>query len=409
MTPAMLEKAVYAGSRSSSFSQAAEDIQKLAEANISSQRIRRATERIGNERAAQSARAQADYDAMHLPARRLAPEGSKVPEVACVQMDGGRMQIRERGSSQDKLEQPDAQDHTSGYWRETKVGCLLHMTSQISSTDPTPELPAIFTDHSKMRQMCSEIKGFSSPDEQGTNADSEQDNRQVGNQELEKHAPQVISRSVVASIKCSSRFGLQLAAAAYQQGFHAALRKAFLCDGQSANWKVWEKWFSHYTPIVDFIHALCYVFAAATAGIGQSKGWELYLQWAQWLWGGDVDLIIQALESEQKEIGVPAKEESTTTRRYNVARALTYLKNQRERMNYPEYRRQGLPITSSHIESTIKQINKRVKGTEKFWDRAAEAILHLTADHTGSSQLLAQFWAQRPASIASTRRYSVAV
>ena len=70
MTPAMLEKAVYAGSRSSSFSQAAEDIQKLAEANISSQTIRRATERIGNERPAQSARAQADYDAMHLPARR---------------------------------------------------------------------------------------------------------------------------------------------------------------------------------------------------------------------------------------------------------------------------------------------------------------------------------------------------
>ncbi len=31
------------------------------------------------------------------------------------------------------------------------------------------------------------------------------------------------------------------------------------------------------------------------------------------------------------------------------------------------YRRQVLPLTSSHIESAIKQINARVKGTEKFW------------------------------------------
>ena len=60
-------------------------------------------------------------------------------------------------------------------------------------------------------------------------------------------------------------------------------------------------------------------------------------------------------------------------------------------MNYPEYRRQGLPITSSHIESTIKQVNKRVKGSEKFWDRAAEAILHLAADHIGSHQFLDRF------------------
>jgi hypothetical protein len=44
--------------------------------------------------------------------------------------------------------------------------------------------------------------------------------------------------------------------------------------------------------------------------------------------------------------------------------ALRYLENQKSRMLYDQYRREGLPITSSHIESTIKQINRRVKGTE---------------------------------------------
>jgi hypothetical protein len=181
---------------------------------------------------------------------------------------------------------------------------------------------------------------------------------------------------------------------------NAATRKAFVCDGQSANWKLWEQWFSHYTPIVDFIHALCYVFAASTAA---DQGWELYLKWAQWLWQGDLALIIKELTEEQRTIGLPSRDESPTTRRYNIARALTYLANQGCRMDYPEYRRQGLPITSSHIESTIKQINKRVKGRKKFWDRAAEAILHLAADHIGSAQSLTRFWGERPATIASMR------
>ena len=61
-------------------------------------------------------------------------------------------------------------------------------------------------------------------------------------------------------------FGKQLAAAAWQRGFAAAPRKAFVGDGQDANWSVWRRHFSHYTPILDFIHAICYVFAAAVAG-----------------------------------------------------------------------------------------------------------------------------------------------
>ena len=41
------------------------------------------------------------------------------------------------------------------------------------------------------------------------------------------------------------------------------------------------------------------------------------------------------------------------------------------------YRRQGPPLTSSHTESAIKQINARVKGTEKFWRQTAAPSLSL--------------------------------
>jgi len=62
-------------------------------------------------------------------------------------------------------------------------------------------------------------------------------------------------------------------------------------------------------------------------------------------------------------------------------------------MNYPEYRRLGLPLTSSYVESTIKQIDRRVKGTEKFWCKdTSEAVLQLRADYLSDSQPLRSFW-----------------
>lgn len=64
-----------------------------------------------------------------------------------------------------------------------------------------------------------------------------------------------------------------------------------------------------------------------------------------------------------------------------VQKAVTYLTNNRARMDYPEYRRQGLPISSALMESLIKEINWRVTGTEKFWNDpdGANPILALKA------------------------------
>jgi hypothetical protein len=45
---------------------------------------------------------------------------------------------------------------------------------------------------------------------------------------------------------------------------------------------------------------------------------------------------------------------------------LGYLGNDKDKMAYDQCRRQGLPLTSSLMESVVKQVNNRVKGTEKF-------------------------------------------
>jgi hypothetical protein len=64
-----------------------------------------------------------------------------------------------------------------------------------------------------------------------------------------------------------------------------------------------------------------------------------------------------------------------------LAETLTYLQNNRSRMDYPRYRHEGLPVTSALIESLVKELNYRVKGSEKFWNDGpnGEAILQVRA------------------------------
>ena len=80
-----------------------------------------------------------------------------------------------------------------------------------------------------------------------------------------------------------------------------------------------------------------------------------------------------------------------------VARVLGYLEENRERMDYPRYRRQGLPWTTSHVESTVKAFNRRVKGSEKFWSEAgAEAMLQLRAAFLSEDGRLDRHLKERP-------------
>jgi hypothetical protein len=105
---------------------------------------------------------------------------------------------------------------------------------------------------------------------------------------------------------------------------------------------------------------------------------------------------------------LPEKDEEESPR-CKVADALRYLENQESRMHYDAYRRLGLPISSSHIESTIKQINRRVKGSEKFWSEGgAEALLQLAADYLSETDPLTTFWRERPRHATGQRHYQAA-
>jgi hypothetical protein len=294
------------------------------------------------------------------------------------------------------------------WWREEKVGWLGSMTSVGHEADPCPVVPSALRDEpERIRCLVQEFQAvprarddLPTAETIGPTADTigptTSDIPVSADSNIAYEPPTVNERRVVATTREAASFGELLSCSAWERGFYGAARRAFLGDGSTANWGVWERHFSNFTPIVDFMHALTYVYRAATADTTLAEGWSRYQTLIASLWAGDVATVIATLTTRHAALGPPEASDGVTHPRSIVAETIRYLTNQAERMRYAEYRQAGLPITTSHIESTIKLMNRRVKGTEKFWSKSgAEAIVQLRADHVSNPQALEEFVARR--------------
>jgi len=389
-----------------SFRQASESLRELADLDVSIKQVQRVTQRIGEERVAERAATVKAYEQLPLPERKGVPAGVTPPSVAAVMVDGGRLQIRDAAEESD--EETSTSPHRGKRWREDRNGLLLAMESEEKAVDPCPEVPESFVNPTRILKLARELKPVPmGADAVSEPATDEPEPTAAAETESKKYTPpEVVQRRVVASRENWHDFGPQVAAAAYAMGLFGSARQAFVGDGADTNWKLWQRHFSSFVPILDFIHALSYVFAAAMAGRKFAEAWPIYVRWINWVWQGQVEKVIAELALRQVELGTPEPDEAATSPRQLVARTLTYLQNHKEKMRYDEYRRKGLPITSSHIESLIKQVNQRVKGTEKFWcEDGAEPILQLRGDYLSDDQPLAAFWQRRQERETGQRRY----
>ncbi len=374
---------VWAGSSLGSYAIAEEAMRELAGVPISARRIRRVVQQIGTERVDERTADVERFKQMDLPKQQAGSKAVKPPQLGVISMDGGRYQRRDHFGDRDR---PSDTNH----WKEDKVGCLLSMTGSVHESDPAPEFPEWLATSSavaELAKMAEKTRGSE------MSADSQQHDLNMTD-DVGYEPPELVSREVIASGADAESFGWQLAARAWQRGFPAAERLAFVADGAHTNWTIQRKHFSRAVPILDLMHALSYAYSAA----GCEDDETVYPRWAGWIWSGKVDRVIEELQAVQRRIGKPPSEPSASDPRQRVHRALVYYENHRLKMNYPEYRRLGLPLTSSHIESTIKQIAARVKGSEKFWLRpTSEAILQLRADHLSDSVPLTMFWLRHQA------------
>jgi hypothetical protein len=124
----------------------------------------------------------------------------------------------------------------------------------------------------------------------------------------------------------------------------------------------------------------------------------LHLSWTTSIWQGRVSEVVAALRGGQDRIGLPPTDCDESDPRKIVANTITYFENNASRMQYPTYRREGLPVTSSHMESLVKELNHRVKATEKFWNDgpSGEAILQVRAAALCDDDRLVRHLRSRP-------------
>jgi hypothetical protein len=335
-------------------------------------------------------------------------------------VDGGRLMTRESGQG------PGVHGEA---WKEDKVACLLTLKAETFAEDPHPQPPRCFLDAPEVDKLVREIQSHHGRREENelphlAELSLGKDKPLAASTSSVMTEPSVLgvpekktwppkrtknARTCVATMQDCDEFGKMVAAEAYRRNFQAAPRGALLGDGSAWIWKQQEKWFRHLTPVVDFVHALTYLYVTATVlTTSVTERWQLYVTWMTLCWQGKVRQVIEDMGARLQRLGpfTGSDKLPPTDPREALRRTLTYLKNNEPRMNYSQYRRQGLPVSSSMVESLIKEINYRVKGTEKFWDNpeGAEAILQIRAAQLSDDDRLTDYIASRPGN--ATRRYS---
>jgi hypothetical protein len=385
-TPLLVQRMTIAAAETRSFKRAAIVVQEVGGQGVSFNTIQRVVHDVGQELAQRR-------DADPKTANALAMRPESPPPLAVVECDGGRIRTREPGHGRGVYLQGEG-------WRETKNACLIRATRTVFDPDPQPEPPECFGDPKHVAQIV-ETQGLSVASALPATAEM----REIQPPDSAELVPPVdwrpkrLVRTVLASLASSKEFGHQMAREAKRRRFPEAAAKAFLGDGLPWNWSIHKQHFSDFTAILDFIHPLSYLFLAAKAVHDLAENaWSQYLAWMRGAWQGEVAQVLEELQVRQANLGEPPQDASENDPRKIVAQTIVYLEHNRDRMNYPEYRREGLPVTTAWMESLVKEMNYRVKGTEMYWNdpEGAEAMLQVRAAALSDDGRLTKHLGTRP-------------
>jgi len=388
-SPGLLKKIEYAGGNARSFATASESLERLGEFSISAKHVERLTERLGQERADQRDKAVAA-----MQARKLRSSYKQPPPVAVISVDAGKAQFREEDSG------PGVHEV---HWGDTKVACLQTYSDVGYERDPQPEPPEAFLDAERVERLCREMErvrgtGVDKPGKKDKpeklDARKKKRNKKGKNR---RHRPKRLVRTVVATTAKVDEFGWMVSAEAMKRKLYAAKKRAFIGDG--GNWidPLGQMHFPDWIHILDFLHLLVHLYAAARLACASNgaAAWKLYERMLRDAWGGRVQEVIDTLKSQLGRLraGPSAARDACRI----VELTIAYAERNREKMDYPRYRRLGLPVSSSLVESLVKQINQRVKGTEQFWnDGGLEAVLQVRAAYLSQDDRADEFHEQRP-------------
>lgn len=274
--------------------------------------------------------------------QRPAPPANE-PELLVVGLDGGRVQQREK----------DPQ--TKSRWHEDKV-CTV----------------------------SSYLRGDGKDPDQGG------------------RAPQKLVTTHVATMGDSDAIALLARVEAERRGLRRSADVVVM--GDFAAWidTARDERFAGYPRIGDYNHATEHLWDAARAARGPDAPQSadvaaLEGELETLLYDGKTPEVIRRLRQEAAALGPVRESDGPQHPRRVLDDEIGFFERNQRHMDYPAYRRRGWPIGSGNTEAGVKQFNKRVKGTDQFWNKSgAEAILALRGLYVSQDQRWDRYWLSRP-------------
>jgi hypothetical protein len=208
--------------------------------------------------------------------------------------------------------------------------------------------------------------------------------RQPADEELSKPCDGV---RYLAGHYTLEELGLQMRRQAGQVGMGAADRWIALTDGGNGL----ENWIDVNFPlaekILDFRHASEYLADFAKAYRSGEEAETLLASWCHIMKHKGGAAIL-------KELGTIDRRKMTKQARQEHERTSNYIRNNLERMKYPEYLRQGWQIATGAVESACKTvINQRLcMGGMRWGESGSDAVCHLRALYRSDPEQWDAFW-----------------
>jgi hypothetical protein len=179
------------------------------------------------------------------------------------------------------------------------------------------------------------------------------------------------STTYVGAIETAEEFGRRLYAEAWRRGWGRAEKKVVLGDGAEWVWNQTDLHFPEATQIVDLYHAREHLWVVARQlhpdDIPAQRRWVMVKQ--NKLDNGQIERIVVSLRLLERFHLRLAE---------TLQREANYFEQNKERMRYPKFRKQGFFVGSGVIEAGCKTIIGRLKQSGMFWTvRGANAIIAL--------------------------------
>ena len=192
----------------------------------------------------------------------------------------------------------------------------------------------------------------------------------------------------LAGLYSLDELGEQLRRQAAHVGMDHAERWIALSDGGNGLEEFFDVFFPGAVKILDFHHATGHLTLLAKLLWPGKTGEKRLAAWCHTLKHAGGRRLLATLEKLDRG-------KMTDETRVEHDRVRTYFRNHVQRMDYPEYLRQGWQIGSGSIESACKTVvNQRLSlGGMRWGEPGADAVAHLRALYRSDPEQWDAFWA----------------